>query len=58
MDKIAETFKHIKGYNHCELCPGQFGWIPEKEIESLEIHYKMFHLDKKSRTEEDFNMGN
>jgi len=58
MDKIAEKFKHIKEYYHCKLCPGQFGWIPEKEIEFLERHYKMFHPDGKSRAEEDFKIGN
>ena len=58
MDEIAENFEHIKKYYHCKLCPGQFGWIPEQEIESLERHYRMFHLDGKGKTEKDFKMGN
>ena len=49
MDKISEKFEHVKEYYHCKLCSGQFGWIPEQEIESLERHYRMFHLDGKKR---------
>ena len=58
MDKISEKFEHVKEYYHCKLCSGQFGWIPEQEIESLERHYRMFHLDGKGKTENDFKMGN
>lgn len=51
MDKIAKHFEHIKKYYHCRLCPGQFGWIPEHETDSLERHYRIFHLDGKGRNE-------
>jgi hypothetical protein len=54
MDGFLENFEYIKKYYHCKLCPGQFGWIPENNVKSLEKHYKMFHPDGKRRTEEDF----
>jgi hypothetical protein len=57
MEKIAENFEHIKKFYHCMLCPGKFNWIPEEEPESLERHYKMFHPDRKRRTEDDFKLG-
>lgn len=46
MDEITDKFEHIKNHYHCKICPGQFGWYPENEIESVKNHYKKIHQSK------------
>ena len=46
MDEFTEKFEFVKMHYHCKLCPGQFGWFQENQIESAKKHHKLFHSIK------------
>jgi hypothetical protein len=46
MNEFTEKFEFVKKYYHCKLCPSQFGWFQENQIESAKKHHKLFHSSK------------
>jgi hypothetical protein len=49
MDEFTEKFEHVKKHYHCKICPGQFGWFQENDINSAKKHHKIFHQDKQRK---------